>query len=554
MTHPPAAPRGLRRRLVAPAIATAAVQVVMVLGDRMPSIDAIAYFESGRNLLDGHGYVRQGAPEVHFPPVAPVAYALLEKALGSEMAALRAWNLTWGLVAVALLTAVAWWISRDDDTTVATAWLVTPVGGLVALGIRGGSGSELFTVDLLIAAALVVLVALDPRTPRGRWARLGGPALAGALVGVAYLTRPEAIFPGLTIGIAAGAFAWRQRADRSGVGAVRSLAGLGLFLVVVAALAAPYVAHQHAATGAWALTGKSKDQSIGAWRAIAEGDRLERDRILYAIGPDGVTVGQPPRSLTALAREHPGQWLGIVAVNVRQTLVFYGLWQILPAFLLVPGLVQLWIDRRNRATRLLAAVAAWPVLTSLLFFSLPRYLMLTTAILIPYGAWGLVRWIGRRPAGPQRAWWAAVAALSVLSLAIATWPLLPGSPAAEHTEQRSAGRWIATHTAPGDRIMTRSYHVQGYAHRPVVALPYADYDEVLRYARTMGVRWLVADQPTIDGRRPELHDALFAPTAPPGLRLAHEFTERGRRVRIFELDPPPPPSRYPPQPLGYVGD
>ena len=78
MTHPPAAPRGLRRRLVAPAIATAAVQVVMVLGDRMPSIDAIAYFESGRNLLDGHGYVHR----LHWlraPRQAPEVIAEIER-------------------------------------------------------------------------------------------------------------------------------------------------------------------------------------------------------------------------------------------------------------------------------------------------------------------------------------------------------------------------------------------------------------------------------------------------------------------------------------------
>lgn len=554
MTPPSAAPRSLRRRLALPAALTVVVQVVMVLGDRMPSVDAVAYFESGRNVLAGDGFVRQGAPEVHFPPVAPVAYALLEKLTGSEMGALRLWNLVWGLVAVALLAAVAWWTSRDDDATVATVWLATPVGGLVALGIRGGSGSELVTVDLLVAAALVVLVALDPRAARSRLNQVAALGGAGALVGVAYLTRPEAIFPGLTIGAAAAVFAWRQRTDRSFAGGVASLAGAAMFSVALLALATPYLVRQHHETGAWAVTGKSKDASMGAWRAIAEGDRLERDRTLYAISPDGRSLGRQAQPLTALARQHPGQWLGIVGVNVRQTLRFYGLWQILPAFLLVPGVAQMWACRRQRATRLFAAIAAWPLLTATLFFSLPRYLMLTTAILIPYGAWGLVRWIGTREPRARRAWWGAVAALSLLSLLVATWPLLPGSPAAEHTEQRTAGEWIATNTPAGDRVMTRSYHVQAYADRPVVALPYASYPEVLRYAREHGVRWLVADEPTIAGRRPQLRDELFGDQVPAGLALAHDFTERGKRVRIFRLDPAPPPSDRPAQPLGYVGD
>mgnify|MGYP001103582899 CR=1 FL=1 len=556
--EPPARRRPLRRRLALPAVVTVVLQAILVAGDRQPSIDALAYLEAGRNLLDGNGFVRQGSPELHFPPVTAIGLAGLERLTGDEMHGVWLWNLGWGLITVALLTAIAWWISRDDDVTVATAWLSTTVGGLIALSIRGGAGSELPACALILASALLVLVVLDPRARRGLPAVLAGLAGAGVLVGLAYLTRPESLFPGATVG--AVALVLLARDTRRGGGTASRTATVVAtaavaFGLAVGAFVVPYVAYGHAHTGHWAVTSKTKDASIEAWRDVARNDRLARDQVLYEIQPDGVSLGPDTRPLTVLAHEDPGGWLGIIGINALSIGRFYLLWQILPLFLLVPALAKLWATQRQRATVLLAAVAAWPLVTCLLFFTQSRYLMLTTATLIPFGCWGLVDWTRRRSAtGRRRAWW-AIGALSVLSLVVGAWPLLPGSPNPERTEQRTAGRWIAANTPEGARVMTRSFHVQAYGDRPVVALPYGDLDEVLAYARRMGVTYLVADETSIARRRPELDGPLLGQrTAPPGLRLVHEFTERDRTVRIFELDPPAPPTDEPPRPLGYVGD
>lgn len=545
--------RPLARRLVAPSLATIVLQAVLVAGDRMPSIDAMAYFEAGASVLDGHGFRRQGAPEVHFPPVAPVAYGLLERLTGDQMQALRLWNLVWGLAFVALLTAIGWWISRDHDVTVATAWLATTVGGGVCLAIRGGSGSELATVCLLLAAALVALAAFDRPSGRPLPHQVGALAAMGLLVGTAYATRPEAIYPGVTLGIlaivrAATTARPQRRWPTAG-------AALGAFAVTAALIVGPYASYVHHNTGTWALTPKSRDASIEAWRSIAKGDRLQRDTVLYAIADDGITLGPKTQPLASLARQHPAEWAGIVAVNTTNVARYYLLWQILPLFLLVPGLGRIWSTRRRWSTVVLASVAAWPLVTCTLYFTLPRYLIATTAVLVPFGVWGLTDWIARSQPARRRWLWGAVGALSVVSLAVAAWPLLPGSSAAEHTEPRTAGRWLAAHTAPDARIMTRSYHVQEYADRPVVAMPYASYPEVLAYARRMGVSYLVADDASIRGRRPELVATLLRPDrVPRGLVVAHRFTERGRTVTIYRLDPPAPPSPHPPRPLGYVGD
>ena len=150
--------------------------------------------------------------------------------------------------------------------------------------------------------------------------------------------------------------------------------------------------------------------------------------------------------------------------------------------------------------------------------------------LIPFGAWGLVEWTNRLELGKRRLAWWIMGGLMVLSLIVAAWNLLPYSNTAERTEQRTAGEWIAENTPKDARVMTRSFHVQGYSHRDVVAMPSAEYRAMLEFARRMGVSYIVADENTIRRRRPEVYDILMRETgAPAGLKLVHQFTERGVR-------------------------
>ena len=311
------------------------------------------------------------------------------------------------------------------------------------------------------------------------------------------------------------------------------------------------------------MSSKNKDASIDAWRAVAQDDRLERDQILYSIQPDGVSLGPETRSLTAIAKEHPRNWLTIAWINTTTVLGDYlghpqsdGLtWQLIPLFLTVPALAQIWKTRRRGSTLLFTALACWPLVTCFFFFALPRYLLMTTAVLIPFAAWGLVEWTNRLKLGRRRMVWWTVGALLVLSFVVRAWPLMPLTSVPERTEQRTVGEWIAENTPEDARIMTRSFHVQGYSDRDVVAMPSAEYRSMLEFARRMGVSYIVADENTIRRRRPEVYDILMRETgAPAGLELVHEFTERGVVVKIYRLDPAAQPTDQPPLPLGYVSD
>ena len=59
-----------------PVVTSLSLQIVLVLGDRIPSVDSMSYFETGRNFLNGDGYTRGGSPGDALPAGGPgVAWA-----------------------------------------------------------------------------------------------------------------------------------------------------------------------------------------------------------------------------------------------------------------------------------------------------------------------------------------------------------------------------------------------------------------------------------------------------------------------------------------------
>jgi hypothetical protein len=102
--------------------------------------------------------------------------------------------------------------------------------------------------------------------------------------------------------------------------------------------------------------------------------------------------------------------------------------------------------------------------------------------------------------------------------------------------------------------MSRSMVVEFYAERPTMAIPYADLDQILDYARHYGVSYLVADWYTVRRLRPQLQPLRADEDGVPGLRLVYKERKEGRTTRVFALDPvPPAPAELGPS-LGFVGD
>lgn len=541
--------RSLRRRLLAPAAVAVVVQGTLVLGDVLPAVDTMAYLESGRNLVGGEGFTRFGQPELHFPPLVPAVLGALLEVTGSEMAAVRTWQLVVGLALAAAVTALAARLWDDDDVTVAAAWVAGTLSGLAPLLVRRGSGSEGITAALLLAALVVVLG--RPASAGGGRRPLGALFGGGVLAGLAYLARPEALLPALVLGAALLVDAWRRRSRGLDPSAAIAF-GLGLALLV-----GPYLAYLHSHTGSWSPTSKSQDVSIEAWRAVAEDRRLDRDQMTFALDETGLDLADDTTSLAGLAAEHPGTWLAIVGGNTERLAGLYlldGRNTLMPLPLVAAAAYAVWRARRRPTALLTLAVGALPLVTCVVFFTLPRYVVLTTAVLAAFAAAGLVEVLRALPRWGRPVLVGVVAVTMAVGVRAEAGGFLPNGTPYETDAPVAVGAWIDENTGPEDRIMTRSYHVQYYARRPVVALPAASFEEVMTFARARGVRYLVADSLMIRSRRPYLAQTLLRDPAPDGLREVAVLGEGRQVTRIFELDPVPPPSDLPPVPLGFVGD
>ena len=541
----PARVRGRRRfwlAVGAALLAGLALRVGIGATDDAPSTDETAYLASGLSLVAGDGFARDGRPELHFPPLIPALLGAAGEVVPDPHTGTVV--LTW-LAGTALIVPLALLGRRigGPPAGVATAWLAAVAPGLATTPAARGAGSEAEYTLLVVLSVWWAVAAADHRGA----ARLARTAAAGASLGLAYLARPEGLLLALPLATGVGVTAWRTRP--------RSPAALGAplaaFLVPLALCVAPYAAYLHGNTGQWELTAKTQDVSIEAWAAVARGDREARDRVLYS--PVGDTWRFPTghRPLTALARDDPAGYARIVATNVTQLGVNVGAWWLVPVPVWLLAGRAGWRHRRRGPVRLLVAAGLAPVASSLAFFVQPRYLVVTVALAVVLAGVGLAE-VGPRWRMPVAAATGAILLASSLGAFVGDggwWHPV------DHTDQRRAGEWVAAHTAPGDRVMMRSFVVEYYAHRPTVAMPYADLDGILAFARHYGARWLVVDQTSAGRLRPQVLPLLDGDAPPPaGLRLAYATTDEGRTTRVFALDPPPPRSGARPPGLGFMGD
>jgi 4-amino-4-deoxy-L-arabinose transferase-like glycosyltransferase len=537
-------------RVAAAVLAGLALRVAIGLTDDAPSTDEVSYIASGTSLVDGDGFVRAGGPELHFPPLMPWLLGAVGRVVGDPH---RAAVLLTCLTGAAVVVPVACLGRRlaGDRAGVVAGWAAAVAPGLATLPATRGAGSEAEYTLLVVTAVALATTATARMLSAGRaLACLGG---AGALVGLAYLTRPEGLAFALPLGAVAVIVGWR-----GGHGAARgdarrraggAIAALSVFAVPILACTAPYAAYLHTHTGRWQLSAKAQDVSIEAWQAVARGDREARDRELYALDGSGLRFDDERAPLAELARRDPAGYGRIVFTNLAVLGKELAGWWLLPMPLW--GLVG-WAAIRRRRDRRVALVAAVglipPAATVVAFFVQPRYLIVTVAaacVLIGVAAAEL---------GPRRRSVVAAVCGSALVGSLATFAGPSGwwHPT-DHTDQQAAGEWLAEQTPTTDRIMTRSFVVEHFAERRAVAVPYTDLGGILTFARHYGVRYLVVDETSARRVRPQLVPLLDG--APPsGLRLVHEERAEGRTTRIFALDPVPPVSTRPGPGLGFMGD
>lgn len=528
----PAAGRwpGSRRRLVVLVAAAAAVRVLLLLLPRQIRWDEPAYLLIGRSLWSGGGFTLTGAPEVHYPPLFPALFGATWKLVGSPELATNLWLVIAGALLVLPVHALA---ARVFDRRVAllAALLVAVFPGLTTSILYWGSMTEPVFVLLLYLAAWLVLRGVEA----GDWRR---PAAAGALLGLAYLGRPEAV--GWVASLAAAAVAVCWLAGRSRVlrtAAIVAALGLGF-----AVFAAPYVLYLHHQTGRWLLSGKlGITYELGG--AVLKSDAERYDEITNAIDPEsGEVRWESERRFQPAPASRPGSLAARIVGNLRRLAARAAVQPVFPIALL-PFVFVAWLGGSWRHRRWAPEAWLWAMALPVVAFvayhihqrffapAFPALLIWTAAGLTTAGDWFARRW----PAARRWAAWALLVAVAA-SLAVAHGTVLRTQLATLRDVHREAGLWLRVHSPPDARILAYELAVCAWAERRCVQFPRAPIAEVLAYARQHGGGYLLIDEEESREARPFLLPLLDPESTPPdGLEPVFTTSDAHGRAVVFRI-------------------
>lgn len=383
--------------------------------------------------------------------------------------------------------------------------------------------------------------------------RAGGvaPAVASGLaLGLAFLTRIPGIASALVL-FALSLAALTVNRFRPASAVLKFLALVLGFLLV----AGPFWLSIRYHKGEWRLSNKVDPNVLirEAYSAHDPAQKVENyERLLY--GSEKPAVQAEPGLFTSLVRRP----LPLLAGYRHQ--LFLGLvlahWTF-PLILVALGLIAVAISARAQPEARMRGVVYLSLLAPLFAYPLGhverRYMVPLIPVFVLLALEGarwaaapltrVIRLRSGRAAAQRLSLGLAAGAAVLIILVWSGGELLAATrrtPWSEPIELKHAGLWLKAHTPPDAVIMARKPMPAFYAERPWVALPYTDYDGLLRSLRERQVSYLLMDE-TFAGRlRPQLRFLLYEPERIKRLTElvpVHVYNERrGRAVIIYRVN------------------
>jgi 4-amino-4-deoxy-L-arabinose transferase-like glycosyltransferase len=374
-----------------------------------------------------------------------------------------------------------------------------------------------------------------------RSASIMDASLAGFFLGLAYVTRTEAILLVVLLPLLLLVACRRELKARVPV--------LAVYAAVIAVIASANILLVHHSTGTWQLASKT---SVALIDAIA---------YIRQIPDLNYIPGVQPTSYLEILLEFPSFILANTGKNIVQllkTLMPFPFWGLLVIGFAVGG----FSPQRNLIRAFLLAACTPLAVIVVYYYVGPEYTQPYIPVILLFCAEGLrvtenfavsrlrftlppviEQWLPYNP---------VTLAVALTFAAITVSPiLLERSPATEYLPESDGGRRDQKHLGlvlknnlPPGKIMTRWSRIAFYAEREWVNIPNADYKEIIYAARRAGARFLIVDGGLYD-IRPGLGDELFEPFVPGAFangiyfnKNSNNFVKPGLRPFLIYLNDP----------------
>lgn len=530
--------------------AAAVVRLALAMQPRIIKWDEPDYLTLGINLFAGRGYTTGIVPELHYTPLLPILAGVLH---------LLTQNGEWAsnivfIIAGTLLIVPVYGLARrmyGGRVALITAVLLVIYPALTSSVLFWGTMTEPLFILLVYSAFYCVLAGIEDER---RWPF----AVAGVLLSLAYLTRPEALIScGLLTLYLIVLWLVQKRLFTRAV-----LARLALLLAAFVLVAAPYIGFLYAKSGRLLITGKL-GLTYAMGEAVLNKDPAEYDRLIASLDSTGTQIVwySPDRfsySVLGDLLSDPAAFAGRTLANAHVLSGQLFARAIFPTLLGVPVLLGLmrvaWDRRRLRREGLLAVLLAAPLVSFLPFHIEIRFFAPALPVLLIWTAHGidlLGRWLldswdtlrGKPPAGVDAGWARRAVALLPLALALAFFVLMTprvlraGQSNTDWTH-KDAGLWLEQNAAHDAVIMARDLAIAVYAERAWIPSPNASLDSVRSYAAHHAADYYVVDQPEITSLRPQLSVLADVQTAPAWLRHEKTFTHGKNRTIVYSIVQP----------------
>lgn len=530
----------------------------------------VRYITIARGIESGKGYhgLDNRFPDIVQPPLYPLILSVALLLPGPDLAVARGVSILMGAVLIFPCVVIARRLFGEKAARRAAC--LVAVYPLLA-DISAAAITESTFALLVTLAALAIWRALDRGGAAG-WARYS--TLAGLVLGLAFLTRPE----GLTYLMAAWLVCLIDAVGKKGPvsAALRHLRPIALSAAGFVLVVSPYLIWVHAQTHHWLLAPKAILYQVHETLRL-EGQRenwkepfdslLFSEHVKFGLNKEATAIRAHADFSAASASVAEGllvsdedevRALGAM-MAVRLVLhnfselyletIKYGF--VIPSLLVMLagiGLVSRpWVGEFRRAT-LIVMIFLLGSFTFLVSHVEPRFLYTAMPFLLPWIAEGWRRsevWLlatisggGAHLAASRERYVRVLVGVMVLTLTLLHLPPAVRITSNLWPEHRELGLWLRNTARRDTKVMAATAVVAYYAETQFEVLPYADQQSMLAYARSKGVEYLVADRAEIPTVRPQLTPLLIPERPHPGLELVkalHEGTSHA--IFLYRVSP-----------------